>query len=177
MNKLLIIMAVQLAMALPTAKTNAQDPLLARNHRHTVVLPIALLQNLSTSSPNDPGDVSNEVIKKFTKQYGNCTSATWTKDNMGFVVWFTSNGIQNRVFLTKHGNYQGSIRYYTEKDLDAAIRHQIKSMYYDFAITAVQEVQYGSETVYLVTIADATTLKVLRVKANQLDVWEEHQKS
>lgn len=80
------------------------------------------------------------------------------------------------MFLTKRGNCQSRILYYTEKMLPAAIRNQIKSAYYDFAITSVKEVHHNKATAYLLTVADATTWKVIRVVNGETEVLEEYVK-
>lgn len=176
MKKLLIIMVVHLSIALAATKVIAQGSSIAHNGK--AARPVAaIFENANIGAARYSDAVSDRISKKFTKSFSGITDAVWTKDANGFAVLFTSNGIQNRVFLTKRGNYHSGIRYYTESDLPAAIRHLVKSTYYDFDITLVTEVHHSGTTAYLVTIADETTWKVIRVIDGEMDVWETHEKA
>jgi hypothetical protein len=122
-------------------------------------------------------EVNDRVVKKFTKQFAEATDVVWAKTNNGFIARFTSNGIQSWAFLTKGGNCLSTMRYYTEKELPADVRNQVKSTYYDFSITSVKEVSCNKLTAYLVTIEDKATWKVIRIVDGEMDIFEEHQKS
>ncbi len=94
----------------------------------------------------------------------------------GFSAFYSAKGIQNRVYLTRRGSFIGQIRYYTEKELPVDVRKQVRSNFYDYAITSVTEVNCNNLTAYLVTIADDTTWKVIRVLDGEMDVWKEYLK-
>jgi hypothetical protein len=119
-------------------------------------------------------DVNDRALKNFKKNFTEVTDDVWIKTPNGYVVRFTSNGIPNTAFLTNHGNCQSCIRYYTERELPGDIRQQVKSTYYDFAITAAREVTNNGQTAYLVTIEDQTSWKVIRIVDGEMDVFEEH---
>lgn len=177
MKKLFITMVVHLAIVLSATKAIAQEPSIAHAGTPAAGPSAPAFANYSTGSSGHSNAVSDRVSKKFEKSFANVTDAVWAKEANGFTVRFTSNGIQNWALFTKRGNYQGGIRYYTETELPAAIRHQVKSTYYDFAITTVKEVSYSGTTAYLVTIADETTWKVIRVIDGAMEVWEAYKKA
>jgi hypothetical protein len=174
MKKLLMIMVVHLPIILATTNATAQDKFIAYN-KQTAGLVAVADRSLKTSAIQPVG-INEHVSKKFAKQFSSATNAVWTTSANGFEVQFTTNGIIHWVFLTKKGNYRSLMRYYTEKDLPAYIRHQVKSMYYDFSIISVKEVNHDHITAYLVTIADEKIWKVIRVIDGDTDVWEEHVK-
>jgi hypothetical protein len=138
----------------------------------------------STPKPESSGiinstkttDINDRTMANFKKYFSEVTDDVWIKTPNGYVVRFTSNGIPNTAFLSNHGNCQSCVRYYTEKELTGDIRQQVKSTYFDFAITSVREVTYNSQTAYLVTIEDKTSWKVIRIVDGEMDVWEEHLK-
>jgi hypothetical protein len=98
------------------------------------------------------------------------------KTSNGFVVRYTANGIQNRAYLNRRGNYETCVRYYTENELPSEVRQQVKSSYYDYKITSVKEVNYNHSTAYLVTIEDATSWKIIHVVNREMEVSEDHAK-
>jgi hypothetical protein len=132
-----------------------------------------------TSDPNASNTVtvSESVSKNFSKEFAGSTNAVWEKTTNGYVVRFTSDGsIQNWAYLTKKGKCYSSMRYYTENELPAAVRRDIKSGYTDFTITSVKEVHAYQTTVYLVSIANQSTWKVLQVVNGETNVIEEYVK-
>jgi hypothetical protein len=68
------------------------------------------------------------------------------------------------------------MRYYTEKELQPNIRNQVKSAYEDYSISSIKEVSNKKAIVYLVTIEDKTTWKIIRVANGEINVWEEYTK-
>jgi hypothetical protein len=173
MKKLMILMVVHLSLVLTATKAIAQENTKVFNKPTSGLLVSA---TASTGSLIQPVTISDRVSKKFAKKFAGVSNAIWAKEGKGFEVRFMQDGIQNRAFLTRQGNVQHAIRYYAEKYLPAAVRHQIKSTYYDFAIKSVTEVRSAHTTAYLVTIADETSWKVIRYIDGETDVWETYNK-
>lgn len=118
----------------------------------------------------------SRVVSKFEKAFPSATDASWMTTNGGFAVRFLQKGMQHMAFLTKRGNCTDYIRYYFEKDLPSAVRTLVKSTYFDYKITRVEEVNHNNVTAYLVTIEDGTTWKVIRVVDDEMDVYASFQK-
>lgn len=172
MKKLLmIVFAAFTAATIANAQTNS----LANANKTTTLKLISKFENMDAASSR-PIEVSDRIIKKFEKQFSDATDAAWMKTSNGFVVRFTAKGIQNWAYLSRHGNCQGCVRYYTEKELPADVRQQVRSSYYDYTITFVKEVNYNHSTAYLITIEDETTWKVIHVVNGETEVSEEHLK-
>ena len=81
-------------------------------------------------------------------------------------------------FLDKKGKVISQIRYYHEKELPAEV-HRVVSDFIRYnsdcqTIGLVREIITGAGTAFLVTVNGATGWKVLRVKGNELDIFEEH---
>lgn len=175
MKKLLAILVVYLLTGSSITVT-AQNNLIARNNTPAAGFSAVSFGSSNANSSLHPLTVSKRVMKKFAKQFTGVTDAAWVEDADGFVVRFTSAGIQNWAFLTSKGKCYGTMRYYTENNLPAAVRNQITERYADFEITSVKEVRHNKKTAYLVTIADDTTWKVIQVIDGKTAVWEEHEK-
>src|ERR1700733_114955 len=67
-----------------------------------------------------------------------------------------------REFFDKKGRYLYSISYYGEKELPAAVREQVKPVYYDYTILSVEEVKLDDHSIYFINMEDETTLKTVR---------------
>jgi hypothetical protein len=87
-----------------------------------------------------------------------------------------SDGAEHRVFYDKKGYWDATIKYYDEKKLPPDVRAIVKSTYYDYSITSVQEIQKGNKIVYLVHMQDATTLKSVKVCDGEMEVIAEFNK-
>lgn len=120
--------------------------------------------------------VNTRTLRRFMEDFPGVTDDVWIKKSTGFVVTFTFKGIQNLTFLSKGGNCESRIQYYSENELPADVRRQVKSTYYDYAITSVKEVTCHNATAYLVTIEYKNNWKVIRVVDEETDVWEDHEK-
>jgi hypothetical protein len=107
--------------------------------------------------------ISKKALKNFKASFGNQEAATWYQLPNGFVAHFTVNNIANRSYYDKNGNWLYSTRYYDEKSLPADIRKIVRSTYYDFAITGVQEIKVEEKIIFLVHVKDEASLKTIRV--------------
>lgn len=131
----------------------------------------------STSDYAAKATLNDRAIAKFGKFFPHASSESWIKTNNGFAVRFTSNNIQQLVFLTKRGNITASIKYYSEKELPSDVRMTIRHEYPDYSIKSVREINAVNTTAYLITIEDATSWKTIRFVNGETDVYEEYTKS
>ena len=100
----------------------------------------------------------------------------WAQTKKGYLVNFKAGGIHHNVFLNKKGEMTSQIRFYYENDLPNDVRKQVKTTYGNYSISSVKEITSGNKMVYLVTISDETSWKVIRVSSSEMDVFEEHKK-
>ncbi|HEV3250281.1 MAG TPA: hypothetical protein VGZ71_04975, partial [Puia sp.] len=96
----------------------------------------------------------------------------------GFISYFKSeDDISDRVFYNKKGNWTFTVKSYNEGKLPRDIRAIVKSSYYDYTITLVEEVEGIDNLVYIIHMSDKTSIKNLRVtKDGEMDVLEEFTK-
>lgn len=116
------------------------------------------------------------IIANFHSHYPNAGDEAWAKTEKGYLVNFISNSIRYNVFLNKKGRMTSQIRFYSEKELPAAVRERVTDCYNCFTIGSVKEVTTDNSVAYLVTISSATSWKVIRVAGDEMDVFEEHKK-
>ena len=99
----------------------------------------------------------------------------WYKIADGFVADFTSDGISNRIFYTKAGQWAASLKEYSENKLPANIRRIVKSEYYDYKINYVEEIETRltrDMPTYIIHAEDDTSIKLIRVCGEEMDVYK-----
>ena len=123
--------------------------------------------------------INTKAIKSFTKNYAGATKPDWSTTVDGFRAKFTGNGITQLVYYNKRGNWLGSLKNYSEAQLNKNVRDIIKRVYYDFNIILVQEIEttdsHGTPT-YIVHIEDADNYKMLIISDGDMQVHEEFKK-
>ncbi|GEM_PF-2336227 len=126
------------------------------------------------SRPAPRNEISARALKDFNKTYGEVSDAKWYSIKTGFVVCFTDNGIKTSVFYSRTGAVDSRILYYAEDKLPAGIRHLVKSNFYDYTISFVNEVHKDGVTAFLVKIRNNKTLKTVKVIGGEWEVIEEY---
>jgi hypothetical protein len=86
------------------------------------------------------------------------------------------DGIKNKVYYNKKGNYQCKVRNYYESRLPGEVRHMVKSNYYDFSIYCVVEISAKDKTAYVVKLENKTSWKTIKVVDNEMEVAEDYKK-
>ena len=108
-------------------------------------------------------NINSKAIKDFQERYNNIKNAMWFSDKNGFESYFVQNGFGNRVFYGKKGHWLYSLILHTEHELPSDVRASIKSIYFDLAITFVEEVQTNYGVFYIVNLEDKSNIKILKV--------------
>jgi hypothetical protein len=126
---------------------------------------LAALENLSFMGTYVPElkNINSKAIKDFQDRYNNIENAMWFSDQKGFESYFVHNGFGNRVFYDKKGRWLYSLILHTEQELPSNVRTSIKSIYFDFAITMVEEVQTNHGGIYIVNLEDKSNIEILKV--------------
>ncbi|PWT76268.1 MAG: hypothetical protein C5B59_06935 [Bacteroidetes bacterium] len=122
-------------------------------------------------------EVNQKAMRDFKKTFGHVDNEKWYLIKNGYLAEFSLNSIKNRVVYDKKGNWRFSVSYYGEKNLPAEIRAIVKPVYYDYAISRVEEVHSDDKVIYIVHVQNASTLKTLRVCEGEMDLIEDFRKS
>ena len=124
------------------------------------------------------GDVRSKAVRNFVRVYKNISDEKWYEIPDALMALFTVNDIDYRVDYDKKGNWLHTMRTYSENKLPGDIRHLVKSSYYDYNITFVQEIEKPREPfTYVVHLEGKTKLINLRVSSGEIDQWQKFDKS
>ena len=126
---------------------------------------------------SEPSDAINSRAKRdFRRSYPDVDDAQWYAFKDGFAAKFNDDGSEHMVTYNRIGDWQYTISNYDEKKLDENVRALVKSTYYDYTITLVQEITLHDQTIYVIHMQDATTWKTLKVADGEMSILEDFNK-
>ncbi len=101
--------------------------------------------------------------RDFVKRFDNPVNVEWTKEAKGFIVTCMLDSIKSKIAYNSSGDWVYTIKFYNEAGLPRDIRARIKSVYYDYTITQVEEIvqRIHNDPVYQVHMKDDNTWKVI----------------
>lgn len=182
MKKQTILAAAIVTAALITGHLYAQDAP-ARNDV-SVTRPAKPAPGISAANSKTPDNVgaastiSLRAIKDFKTRYTKVADEQWSRIDKGFAAFFTTDGFKVRAYYDPKGRWQASLKYCDESQLPRFIRDIVKRTYYDFAITNVVEIAVPEHQVWMITIEDKDTFKVVRVNdEGEMDVQHDYVKA
>lgn len=168
MKRIFLLLATGI---LPTIASYAQD-----NKMKVDVTKYEIPQKFSlVSNPSiaDNKSVIHPKALKDLKTFEASTNVIWCVIKKGFMAEFKKADIQYRVIYSNKGKRFATYRYYNEGLLNPDVRKQIKSNWYDAAITNVTEINYAGITAYIVNIEDKTSIKIIKVVNDEMEVYQE----
>jgi hypothetical protein len=122
-------------------------------------------------------NISIKAARDFAARYPDVEDARWFIAKNGFIVRFELDSIDSRSAYNLRGAWVYTIKVYPEKKLARSIRHLVKSTYYDYTITQIEEIDRPNEhKVYIVHMYDSTTWKNVQVREGEMRVVEEFRK-
>lgn len=129
---------------------------------------------IPTSSGDKPPVYNNDVPAKayrhFKKTFAGITGELWSVTAGGFMTRFTMNGAVSRAFYDNKGNWQFTIACYGESKLPPDTRATLKSVYPDYTILTVEEIQMPARTIYQVDIVYNKNWKTVRMYDGEMEL-------
>ena len=123
-----------------------------------------------------PGDVAMKALKNFEKSFKPAENVNWYKVKGGFMVYFHLNGDKKVCGYDLKGNWLYNYVSYAEDKLPRPIWHLVRSVYYEYSISWVNEIQTINKKIYVVHLDGKDTHKNIRVCDDDMDVIEEIRK-
>jgi hypothetical protein len=121
--------------------------------------------------------VTPKVLRAFYKTYGELSNVRWWKSDDGYAASFKLKGITNTIYYQRSGLVDASIHFYFEEQLAAPVKSRVNSLFPNYSITNVTEVQKGGITAFYVKIHDATTIKTVKLVGGEWVLFENLVKS
>jgi hypothetical protein len=166
----LIVAAMFICTMALVNKTNAQT-----SKNISLLVDARTMANaLSILEPAE--SINTKAMRDFKKNYPNVDGEIWYSFKDGFAAKFNENGIRHMIFYSRVGGLLYNVTSYGEKKLPENVRALVKSTYYDYSITMIEEINFQQQTMYLVHIQDESTWKIVRVYDGELSVIEDFNK-
>ena len=125
----------------------------------------------------DRKNVDSKAVRNFDKSFKSA-GETWYAVRGGYAATFGSNSIDYLVTYDKKGNWLHTVRTYGETKLQEDLRHAVKSIYYDYEINLVNEIEGPVDPVtYIVHLIGKTKLINLRISNGEIEEWQKFNRS
>ena len=120
-----------------------------------------------------------KALQDFIRRYKYVTDPQWVINEHGIYATFFLDNTWNTAYYTTRGNWAGDIKSYGEDKVQQELRHIVKSVYYDYSIAWVKEIESpesdGMPT-YIFLIENKNDVKLVRLYGDQLDIISEYEK-
>lgn len=119
--------------------------------------------------------VNTKAMRNFVKTYESAVDPEWvTLKEGGYLCRFVIDSVRCRAFYGEKGAWLLTLASYEEKKLPRDVRATIRSTYYDYKISYIDEISVpGRSKIYLVQIQDDKGIKVLRVSDGEMETMRE----
>jgi hypothetical protein len=109
-------------------------------------------------------DIHIKAVRHFRKSFPAVKDERWFIIQNGYMAKYKTGDTNIRIDYDQHGNWLYSIRYITEKDLPRIVRAQVKSTWYDYTISSVEQIEIGHHPlIYILHIHEGEEWKIIRV--------------
>lgn len=118
-----------------------------------------------------PNNINIRAVRDFLKRNKNAIDAEWNVIDDGFVVKYSCNDKICRTVYNRKGEFLYTIRQYDEAQMPRDVRRIVKSRYFDYVITLVEEIDRPSKSiVYVIHLQDAASIINVQVSDGEIEV-------
>lgn len=125
----------------------------------------------------DLNTVNAKAVRDFRARFTAVMDEKWYISPDGYMSYFKLDNLGNWTFYNKKGRWQYTLKFYQEDKLPRDVRAIVKSAYYDYAITVVEEVETVNTHAYIVHLEDKSGIKNVIVSPDgEMRIMDEFQK-
>jgi hypothetical protein len=117
----------------------------------------------------DHVEVYQNILDEFEKKFAGAKDIKWSTLDQSFASTFNMDDQQCRAMFNLQGNLEYKIGYGKEKHLPIDIRKAVNSMYAEFIISSVIEVEEAQRTFWVIALEDDKHLISVRVENNEIE--------
>jgi hypothetical protein len=129
------------------------------------------------SSARMPNDNSPDIkaVRNFSRSYKDASDVKWESlRDGGYVCRFVQNGVTKRAIYNGGGAWLTTIAGYTADHLPEDVWRQVHSVYYDYSILFVNEINVPERPVaYIVQVQDKRSIRIVRIGDGEIDEIQE----
>ncbi|PWT99091.1 MAG: hypothetical protein C5B52_11165 [Bacteroidetes bacterium] len=124
---------------------------------------------LEKANLNYSADAHSKAIKDFKRSFKSATDERWSPVADGYIATFTKDGIKTAVAYNKKGNWDHTIRFYGDNELNADVKSIVMKEHYASKISQVEEIEMNDKTVFLVHLEGSNGRKLVRVCDGEME--------
>ena len=121
-------------------------------------------------------DVSIKAMRDFVKSFKDVQEEKWYKVSGGFVSSFMQKGVQTKVVYDLKGRRHCILRAFNEDQMPEEIKGEVKERFYDYHIIVAHEIRFDRDSCYIIKIETATSLKILQLINDEIEVKGDYTK-
>ena len=119
-------------------------------------------------------DIPIKAVRSFKTTWQYIDNESWYKVPDGYRARFTQDGVLYLITYNKRGNWLSTMRQYDETKLDREVRSEVKSVYYDYSIMLVEEIELPMKPLtYIIHMEDKTSFLNLRISNREMEEMTE----
>jgi len=138
---------------------------------------LSILKNHDLAGVNllTRNEVDIRVVRDFVNRFDKVENVLWFAiPKGGYEAYFVRDGYGDRVIYDKGGGWQQSLITYDEYKCPRDIRAAVRSLFFDFDIFLVEEVDNIEGVEYIFYLQDKSTIRIVRVsKENEVEILHE----
>ena len=131
---------------------------------------LTILAQSIDGQPEESEASSMRASRDFLRTYGDSMNEKWYLLPNGILAEYSEKAVHIRVVYNKRGNWEYTLKQYSEKEMSRNVRAKVKSVYYDYTIYWVKEVLQPEGRFYFVGIEDSTEWKTLLITEDDMNV-------
>ena len=126
------------------------------------------------NSMDDFRNIPIKAVRSFKYTWQHVDNETWYKIPDGYRARFTEDGVLYLVTYNKKGKWLHTMRQYDETKLERDVRAQVKSVYYDYSILLIEEIEYSMKPLtYIIHMEDMASFKNIKICDREMEVITE----
>lgn len=122
-------------------------------------------------------EVNEKVENAFHAHFKDAQDLRWSKVDKDFLARYVMGSQEQSALFNKRGNLVYHIVYGIENSLPEEIRHQVKSMYYDYNISRACSIRDVEKTVWILNLEDAKSILEIRVEEDGVAKAKQYRKA
>lgn len=134
----------------------------------------ATAPELEKSSSTFKNEIHSKALRHFYRNFKVNGQENWNKLDNGYQADFLDEGIKQRVFYNKKGQWSCSIKDYSETRIPSDIADQVKTPSPFYRISHVSELQFPNSKAYIVHIKDGIHYKILRLVDGEIQLLHDY---
>ncbi len=150
----------------------------------TIAVGLAMLLTTTTYASNKANTIPPKItaqekaIKNFSRQFGSSITPKFYALENGFILQSSLSDLHVKSAYNNKGSWIYTISSFNPESYSKKVIEAVKDNYEAYSISGMQKVeQPGNSPVYIVSITNEKTIKMLRISNGEVEMINDYQKA